>query len=69
MAAQRPSVWIEFGMRLGQALLSLAWRYVSKRMPPEEKAAWRQAARRGRGVSGCGSDDGEVLAGERDHKS
>ena len=45
--AQRPSFWIEFGSRLAKALLPLAWRYVSKRMPPEEEAAWRQAERRG----------------------
>ena len=45
--AYRPTFWIEFGGRLGKALLSLAWRYVSKRMPPDEEAAWRQAERRG----------------------
>jgi len=49
VVAQRPSFWIEFGSRLGEALLPLAWRYVSKRMPPEEEAAWRQAERRGQG--------------------
>ena len=49
LVAQRPSFWIEFGQRLGKALLPLAWRYVSKRMPPEEEAAWRQAERRGQG--------------------
>jgi hypothetical protein len=49
LVAQRPSFWIEFGTRLGKALLPLAWRYVSKRMPPEEEAAWRQAERRGHG--------------------
>jgi hypothetical protein len=47
LVAQRPSFWIEFGGRLGNALLPLAWRYVSKRMPPEEEAEWRQAERRG----------------------
>ena len=47
--AQRPSFWIEFGSRLGKALLPLAWRYVSNRMSPEEEAAWRQAERRGQG--------------------
>ena len=47
--AQRPSFWIEFGSRLGKALLPLAWRYVSKWMSPEEEAAWRQAERRGQG--------------------
>ena len=49
MAAQRPSFWLEFGVRLGQALLPLAWLYASKRMPPEEEATWRQAERRDRG--------------------
>ena len=52
LVAQRPSFWIEFGLRLEKALLLLAWRYVSKRMPPEEEAAWRQAERRGQGASG-----------------
>ena len=46
---QRSSFWIEFGSRLGRALLPLAWRYVSKRMPPEEEAAWRQAEKRAQG--------------------
>ena len=50
LVAQQPSFWIEFGQRLGKALLPLAWRYVSKRMPPEEEAAWRQAERRGQGA-------------------
>jgi nucleoside recognition membrane protein YjiH len=36
LVAQRPSFWIEFGSRLAKTLLPLAWRYVSKRMPPEE---------------------------------
>ena len=49
LVAQRPSFWIEFGSRLAKALLPLAWRYVSKRMPAEDEAAWRQAERRGQG--------------------
>ena len=49
LVAQRPSFWIEFGSRLGKALLPLAWRHVSKRMPPETEAAWREAERRGQG--------------------
>ena len=49
LVAQRPSFWIAFGARLVKALLPLAWRYVSKRMPPEEEAAWRQAERWGQG--------------------
>ena len=36
----------------GEALLPLAWKYVSNRMSPEEESAWRQAARRGQGASG-----------------
>ena len=49
LVAQRSSVWNEFGQKLGRALLPLAWRYVSKRMPPVEEAAWREAERRGQG--------------------
>ena len=49
LLAQRSSFWIEFGQKLGNALLPLAWRYVSRRMPPEEEAAWRAAERRGQG--------------------
>jgi hypothetical protein len=49
LVTQRPSFWLEFGSRLGKALLSLAWRYVSKRMPPDQEAAWREAERRGQG--------------------
>ena len=52
LVVQRPSFWIEFGQRLGKAMLPLALRYVSKRMPPEEEAAWRAAERRGQGMSG-----------------
>ncbi len=47
LVAQRPSFWIELGSRLGKALLPLAWRYVTKRMPPDDEAAWHQAERRG----------------------
>ncbi len=49
LMARRPYFWIEFAQRLVRALLPLAWRFVSKRMPPEEEAAWREAERRGRG--------------------
>ena len=31
LVVQRPSFWIEFGLRLSKTLLPLAWRYVSKR--------------------------------------
>jgi hypothetical protein len=33
LVARRPSLWLEFGLWLGKALLPLAWRYVSTRMP------------------------------------
>ena len=49
LVAQRPSFWLEFAVRIGRRLLPLAWRYVSKRMPPEDEAAWREAERRGQG--------------------
>ena len=49
LVVQRPSFWIEFGQRLGKALRPLAWKSISKRMPPEQEAAWRQAERRGQG--------------------
>ncbi len=49
LVAQRPSFWIAFGARLGKELLPLVWRFVSRRMSPEEEAAWRQAERRGQG--------------------
>ena len=49
LVAQRPSFWIELVSRVAKALLPLAWRFVSKRMPPEEEEAWRQAQRRGQG--------------------
>ena len=49
LVSRRPSFWIEFGRRLGKILLPLAWRYVSRRMLPEEEAAWRAAEKRGQG--------------------
>jgi hypothetical protein len=49
LVAQRPSFWIEFGGRFVKALLPLAWRFATKRMPPQEEAAWRRAERRGLG--------------------
>ena len=49
LVAQRPSFRLEFGVRLGKALLPLAWRYVSNRMPPEDEATWRAAEKRGQG--------------------
>jgi hypothetical protein len=34
---------------LGQALLPPVLKYITRRMPPEEEAAWREAERRGQG--------------------
>ena len=62
LVARRPFFWIEFGQKLGRALLPLAWRYVSKRMPPEEEAAWRQAERRGHLFSAVGSVGGSRMS-------
>ena len=49
LVARRPYFWIKFESRLANTMLPFAWRYVSKRMPLEEEAAWRQAERRGQG--------------------
>jgi hypothetical protein len=49
LVAQRPSFWIEFGSRLAKALLPSVMKYITRRMPPEEEAAWRDAERRGQG--------------------
>lgn len=43
MFAQRPSFWIEFGVRLGQRL----WPLLIKRMSPEKEKEWRDCIRRG----------------------
>jgi hypothetical protein len=49
LMAQRPSFWLEFGIRLGQALLPRALKYLTRRVPREEEATWREAERRGQG--------------------
>ena len=49
LVAQRPSFWLEFGLRLGRLLLPKALKYLTRRMPQEEEAACRQAERRGQG--------------------
>lgn len=49
IAAQRPAFWLELGTRLLVAVAPKIWVYLSKRMPPEEEAAWRAAERAGRG--------------------
>ena len=53
MVAQRTSFWLEFGVRLGRVLLPRAVQYLTRRMPPEEEAAWREAERRGQGEEGA----------------
>lgn len=47
--ARRPDFWIEFGVRLSAIILPLVWRYLSKRMTPEEEADYQRAVRAGRG--------------------
>ena len=47
LAAQRPGFWIEFGGRLLKAITPAIWRYVSKRMPPEQEKAMHDCLRRG----------------------
>ena len=49
LVTQRPSSWLEFGLRLIRALRPMVLKYLTRRMPPEEEAAWRQAKRRGQG--------------------
>ena len=45
--ARRPDFWIDFGLRLFFRLQPIIWAYISKRMPPEDEAAWRKCMLRG----------------------
>ena len=47
LVAQRPAFWIEFGARLIKAMLPRVVQIVTKRMPPEDEARWRDCQRRG----------------------
>ncbi len=49
LVAQRPTFWLEFGLRLIRALRPIVMKYITRRMPSDEEAAWRQAERRGQG--------------------
>ena len=49
LVARRPSFWFELGLRLGRALLPRAVQYLTRLMPPEEEAAWREAEKWGQG--------------------
>ena len=49
LVTQRPSSWLEFGLRLIRALRPMVLKYLTRRMPPEEEAAWGRAERRGQG--------------------
>ena len=40
LVAQRPAFWIEFGARLGRAILPRLLAVLLKRMPPEDEAEW-----------------------------
>lgn len=37
LVARRASRWIEFGARLGMALLRLGWRFLRRSLPTEEE--------------------------------
>ncbi len=52
LVAQRPSFWIEFGTRLGKALLPLARRYVSMRVSRRRRLRGVRPSGGGRGMSG-----------------
>lgn len=45
--ARRPDFWIEFGWRVFQRLWPFIWKYISKRMTPEEEAAMQKCFRSG----------------------
>lgn len=45
--AQRPSFWIEFGVRLGQRMWPVVFVYLTKRMPPEKEKEMQDCLRRG----------------------
>lgn len=49
LVAQRPSFWLEFGARLGKALMPRIIAYITRRMPEAEEAEWHKAVRQGRG--------------------
>jgi hypothetical protein len=49
LVAQRPSFWIEFGARLGKALMPRVIAYLTRRMPEAEEREWHKAIRQGRG--------------------
>ena len=46
LVAQRPAFWVEFGRRVFVAFLPLAARFITKRMPAETEAEFRQTVRR-----------------------
>ena len=52
LLAQRPSFWLEFGVRLGKAVLPRALKYLTRRMPPEEENSWRGAEKWGQAMLG-----------------
>lgn len=46
--ARRPSFWIEFFTRVAVAVWPSLWRYISKRMPPEQEAEFQKSVRQAR---------------------
>jgi hypothetical protein len=47
LVAQRPAFWMEFGSRLFANLWPAVWKYVSRRMSPENEQRMRDCYRRG----------------------
>ena len=47
LVAQRPSFWIEFGVRIIRAMMPRIVKHITKRMPPEKEKEWRECIRRG----------------------
>ena len=45
--ARQPSFWIEFGWRVFVKLAPYIWKYIAKRMTPEEEAAMQKCFRSG----------------------
>ena len=47
LVAQRPSFWMGLGTELIKPVIPSVVRYMTKRMPPEQEAAWRECQKRG----------------------
>lgn len=47
MVARSPAFYVALGREIGRVLIPSVVRIVTKRMPPEQEAAWRDCYRRG----------------------